>query len=610
MQSNPYPLPIGNLFTADSIYRMPLFQRKYVWTEKKNLEEFKSDISKLIDVYTSDENSKVFLGAVILQEHRGTQSTADSKEFTVIDGQQRMTTIYLTILALCKFAKEKGFDDEAESLKDRYLLSAGVSTKNYPKIIPTNFDTEQFKNILNDIDFLGAKLPSVRGDNSGRLKSAYKFIKEKVVEELILLWAEEYSWTEKESFDHFRDLFSNRMVLADITLNSYEHDPFEVFNRLNVSGTRLEKMDLIRNEVFKPYGGRPDEADSFFDSTWEPFQKKLEGIFPNDTRENIEKNTQNFFHPYALTFDPKIRQTTIVHDLISQWNTHFSSDRNFDPKRAVQSMSDFVEYYRIILTGEAPDWITSKSLKSAIIDLVSMKIYTATYSFIMANLHALHNNKLDASSVEKNFRIVESFIVRRTFANEEEGTGIHAIFKSLWVKSKGAPKEVRKNIISRTKSFPNDAQFSDGIMNTDLYGKKIEKYCLLKYEEYLNDKEFETFPNQIIESTDHILPQSWKGSRQGGTVWANIAEKEKFSQLVGTWGNLLPMSKKLNINKSNNTNHEIYQLIKDESKFSTTKELFEFVDGKKKWDLDEIEARNDRIAEWACKRWNFYRPDE
>ena len=65
MQSNPYPLAIGNLFTADSIYRMPLFQRKYVWT-KKQLEEFKSDLAKLIDVHTGDEDSKVFLGAVIL----------------------------------------------------------------------------------------------------------------------------------------------------------------------------------------------------------------------------------------------------------------------------------------------------------------------------------------------------------------------------------------------------------------------------------------------------------------------------------------------------------------------------------------------------------------
>ena len=608
MQSNPYPLPIGELFSADNIYNMPLFQRPYVWKTSKQLEEYKEDIEKLIDVSTSDDESKVFLGAIILQEFKNPgASAADSKQFTVIDGQQRMTTIYLTLLALSKHAKEKGYDAHVESLKRRFLLSHGRSTSAYPKVVPTNHDLQQMYEILNDCDFLDACLPNRRGENKGALKNAYKFIKTNVVDGLIEEWSTTYSMSKEDSYNHFLELFTNRMVIADITLNSAEHDPFEVFKRLNTKGLRLDTIDLIRNEMFKPFGGNSEDANKFHDKHWSEFQQKLESIFPNESSDNQKQISQEFFHPYALTFDPKIRQTTIVSDLVKQWSLKYKDGVHFDPVKTIDSMSNFVEYYQIILTGDCPPWITSKGIQSALKDLVGMKIYKATYSFLMQNLAALHNNELDSKSVETNLRIVESFIVRRTFANEEEGTGIHAIFKSLWSKTKGYPKDVRAHIVSRTKSFPNDKQFIEGIKNTALYGKKIEKYCLLQYEEGLSQREFESYPGQIIETTDHILPKSWKGSRNNNTSWENIEEKELFYQVVNTWGNLLPMSAKLNQIKSNKLIKDYYLLIKSDSKFSTTKEWYESCEQSKKWNLEDIKKRNEKIGQWACSRWKHYR---
>ncbi|MDC3247699.1 DUF262 domain-containing HNH endonuclease family protein [Gammaproteobacteria bacterium] len=608
MQSNPYPLPIGDLFSADNIYNMPLFQRPYVWKTSKQLEEYKQDIRKLIDVGTSDDDSKVFLGAIILQEFLNPGgSAADSKQFTVIDGQQRMTTIFLTLLALSKHAKEKGYDSHVNSLKQRFLLSHGRSTTAYPKVVPTNHDLEQMFEILNDCDFLDAKLPGRRGENKGALKAAYKYIKINIVDGLIEEWSNELSMSKETSYNNFLELFTNRMVIADITLNRAEHDPHEVFKRLNTKGLRLDTIDLIRNEMFKPFGGDSLSANNFHDKYWYKFQEKLESIFPNEKTDFQKQISQDFFHPYALTFDPKIRQTTIVSDLVHQWSIKHRDGLHFSPIETINSMSNYVEYYQIILTGNCPSWITSKGIKSVLKDLVGMKIYKATYSFLMQNLAALHRKELDSKSVETNLRIVESFIVRRTFANEEEGTGIHAIFKSLWSKTNGNPKAVRMHIVSRTKSFPNDKQFIEGIKNTALYGKKIEKYCLLQYEESLNQKEFETFPGQIIETTDHILPQSWKGSRNNNTSWKNIEEKELFYQVVNTWGNLLPMSAKLNMIKSNKLIKDYYLQIKSDSKFSTTKEWYESCEISRKWDLEDIQERNEKIGQWACSRWKPFR---
>ena len=82
------------------------------------------------------------------------------------------------------------------------------------------------------------------------------------------------------------------------------------------------------------------------------------------------------------------------------------------------------------------------------------------------------------SDAAKCFRIIEVFLVRRTIVFEEEGTGYDKIFKSLWENTKGDPVSVRKEMPSRTKTFPTDKQFKDRISEVNIYGKRIENiYC-------------------------------------------------------------------------------------------------------------------------------------
>ena len=132
MQSNPYPNSIGTLYDPRIIYIMPLYQREYCW-EKKELRNYRDDLEKVFASATSPSSDpeSIFLGAVVLKEVEGAMAS-QSRHMTVIDGQQRITTMYLTLAALSEYAYEKGWKDDSKTIIERHLVSNGSGTRNEP----------------------------------------------------------------------------------------------------------------------------------------------------------------------------------------------------------------------------------------------------------------------------------------------------------------------------------------------------------------------------------------------------------------------------------------------------------------------------------------------
>jgi len=588
MNNEDLPHSIGQIISADSIYRMPLFQRQYAWTPTKHLKEFKEDIHSLMEIVTDpNSNTKVFLGAIILQQDDRVRSSSDSPEYIVIDGQQRLTTIFLTVFALFEHALEKGYKDSAENIKSRYLLSRGIKTKGQAKLFLTNLDSNQFDTIIRKGNFryTGTK-GKPRGPDKGTLTKAHAYVKEQIVDKIIDEWVVEYEKTPEQAFNLFKETFLERVVIANITLDTQEHDCFEVFDRLNTKGAKLETLDLVRNEIFRSFDDKSLEAEEFYDDYWEDFEKKLRDINKDISQEKQDKLVYGFFAPYGLCINPKIKKATIVRELRDYWKT-----QNYKPEEIVKEMSAYFECYKILLTGVCPSWIQNKILIKTIAELYFLQPYKTTYPFIMKCLYAYKTNELTPEALIECIKILESFIVRRAFAFEEEGTGMSAIFNSLWNKTKGDPRAVRKYMSSKTKSFPNDKVFKDGIENTELYGKKIEKYCLRSYELYLQKDHYET-TNKKIESTDHIFPQSYKPQPE---------DIEEFSRLRHTWGNLLPMDARLNAAKGAKLDKSKLDL---HSKFETTREFLK--DYKEPWTLRLIRERNKMFSVFALKRWKSF----
>ena len=587
-QNHPLPVSIGDIYKRDIIYMMPLYQRPYCWTSKKELLAYKRDLQRIFETATQTPPEQVFLGAIILQRE-DKSSTVISDRYTVIDGQQRLTTIYLTLAAMAEYAYEKGFSAEAKALIQKYMVSQGVGTEDKPKLESTNLDRQQLNDVLQDLNAYSIKLNPGAGEKKGNLLSAYNFIKESIVKALILEMDSNETY---HTFTIFMDSFLENFVIADITLDS-SHDPNEVFDRLNTKGIKLGIVDLIRNNLFKEFSGNQANSQTFYNSTWLPFEKKLKTKH-RDTKD-VEKQVDNFFFPYALNQENTITKQNVVSELRKNWGSKSSVD-------IVKDMEDFIDPYFAIISGHdftyrIPSTI-GQSLRDALVDLHQLNVPQATYPFLMRCVYEVIKKNVNESDIEECFRILESFIVRRSLVYDEEGTGYHAIFKKLWEGSKGNPAELKKkgNIHTTTKVFPTDKEFEKAILEKGIYGKTIEKYLLMQYEEHLATTAFEVYPNQHIETSDHILAQSLGKKLKG-------AQKDEFERTLNLWGNILPMSRRLNSKKSNKKIKNIYKSLGQNVTFQTSKEWYKDNSSHADWSPTLIDKRTKKIAKWALQRW-------
>lgn len=122
-------IKVHDLFEGSYIFQMPLFQRKYQWKVDDQLKRFWEDLTSLLE----EEVETSFLGAIVLQiEEEG--SAARSTKYTVIDGQQRITTFFIFISALACAAHLRGWEEKPADLQSEYLVSSKKKRRNSQKL--------------------------------------------------------------------------------------------------------------------------------------------------------------------------------------------------------------------------------------------------------------------------------------------------------------------------------------------------------------------------------------------------------------------------------------------------------------------------------------------
>lgn len=611
-QSPFFPSNIGLLFDSSKIYKLPLYQRQYIWKDRQ-LKDYKKDIDNIWEAITTKVDEEIFLGGVILQEvYLSHQKAANPQTFIVIDGQQRLTTLFITLLGLAEFALENNWEEKADELISTALKCHKQSNLGEPLIQPTSNDINDFNYLLNKINTPTKKrIKILNGGTSHKsnklLIKAYNFIKKDIIEYNIKFMDGELP--NKATWENFYNALLSKFIIADIYLDETKHNSNEVFDRLNVRGQKLSSIDLIRNNIFmlnseyqklknKNYNNNDQkeyDKELFFDK-WKPFQDHLETKFVDRKDDQKEDQVADFFFPFALNKNHAIAKSRLVHSLNIAW-------KGLNPENVISEMDDYVDHYFTWLKGDdfesRINKTYSKTLREAIIHLQQLSVPKATYSFLMRCLYELKNSNITESHVTECFNIVESFLFRRIYVYDDEMSGIHAIFKKLWEETKGDPKKVRQKIETKTKVFPNDKAFEESILNKALYLKSIQKYALLQYEEYLANKAFEKYPHQVIETCDHLMPQS-----QSNMNYKSAKEQDEHVRTVNLWGNLFPMSKSLNSRKSNMNTTNFYKLLKKHTRFESIVCLDNEYKNKT-WGPKLIDDRTKVIANWALKRWKF-----
>jgi len=565
-------IPLETVFGGDSIYSIPYFQRYYIWGNKQ-LKELISDIRQILD----EVQNSLFLGAIILYSR--TVPVGRSNLYEVVDGQQRITTIYLFLIALADMYCSLNKWDEAASLVSKFLL-LGPKSKEISniKFYPCKQDRVQinylFKNLLGK-DKLNTELgnPSMRylqeiGSPRGKITTQYKEIKRFLEQEK----------TEGgfERLDSIYTALLRNFTIVQILLKDPTSCPL-IFERLNYRGMKVTTGDLVRNEIFSRTIEKPlSEVETIYSSEWEPFYNKFGGA------DSFEK----YFFPYGLIEKPTVTKSNVFSVLRTKWQKESS------PQVIIKELAKYQGAF-LDITKNQNNCDLKKEVKGKLVNLYRANIPSSTYPFLIKLIYESSNNAIDPKESEHILILLDSFLTRRAICGHDP-TGLHAVFKNLWQNCEGSPTfdKVKYRIKSyKTVPWPSDDEFRAAIMIRKLYGSGIVSYFICEYDRSWG----KDCPSDKPE-IEHVLPQTLTPD------WKKVFSNKEHDAYKDTLANLIPLSAPLNKNVRQKPYAEKRRIYADDSMFATPRELARKYEV---WNVETLKDRSKIISDWAVTRWPY-----
>ncbi len=531
---------------------IPVYQRDYAWT-RINCQKLWDDLVDLIKNKRIDH----FLGTIV---------TVGSgfEEYTVIDGQQRLTTTSIILIALHNFLKNKeqqiGNDNKlSEQILEEFLINKYSNDQDKRiRLKPNKQDKEHFDSLFNN-----QKIEDVNSN----VVSNYNFFYDKIKSEEI---------APADIFNAFRKF---KIVLIDLVRN--QDDPQLIFESLNSTGKKLESSDLIRNFMLMDL--HPIEQERFYKNYW----VKIEELTGNNIAE--------FIRNYLIYKN----QIWVKKDDVYEVFKKFSFDELKNDKEGIlKDLLYFSEIYSWLLQiNKHPDNLVNKQLER--LDKLE---FTVCHPYFFDAFHDLKNKVISAETVIETLKIIESYAFRKILVdNTTQGLNKMFITLSKEIKKEEFWEENYLNILNLillekrvSQRFPTNEEFENLLINKEIYRlqAKNKNFLLQSLENYKN-----AYSINVDELTvEHIMPQTltkeWKIKL--GENWQEVHKK-----YVHTLGNLSLTAK--NSELSNNSFEDKQQIDFQTSKLKLNYKL----DKVTAWNEEKIIERAKDLVKNAKDIWPF-----
>lgn len=535
---------------------IPDYQRGYVWEAKKQIDTLLLDFLAIL----KDESQGHFIGIFIYLAN--SVSSFSENQFHIIDGQQRLTSLFLILFALRQICEDNGD-----------TKNANIFTNNY------------FTNNEARADDMRLKLKLLRGNNDVYLKIAnheFQQINEED-KETNLYKAYSYilnffkSLVSEYSIDQIRDAM-NKLSLVTIPL-AQSDDPHQIFESINAKGSPLTAIDLVRNFVLTHLDDQ--ERDKLIKSHWQ----KIEEKFPS-------KDLQDFLRFFLMNQSKNFVNKKNVYKAFCDY--YFRQIEQFDNKNILEQILSYAQYYHEIYFEDL-NLITGE-LKNVLIEF-RMIDSTMLAPFVIEIYKLYKEQKLSRIMTINCFNLLIIYLFRRSIIGLDTSaitrlfTRITNIIEPYYdgidyddIYQKLIERLIVKNLNTEQR-MPNDVEIRDILKVKEVYGLKDSlKTLFTKIENHNNSAPVDTSKLQI----EHILPQN-------GDKWVkslNISEQEHQKQ-VNRIGNLTFASKSDNITMSNNLFEYKTKILKNTSHLKINQSIINL----ERWGVEEIEKRTDEIID-------------
>ncbi len=522
-------------------YVVPLFQRSYSW-DKKEWEILWEDVVELCE---NEDLKSHFIGSIVTMP---TVSVPEGvSKYLLIDGQQRLTTIFILLALLRDKANEQGNDELADEIQQTMLVNPFKKGGDYFKLLPTQVDRSAFQALIQKKTY----------NEDSQIFRCYKHFERKVGQVDIIT---------------LNKVLTSRFSVVSIVLD-HDDNPHLVFESLNAKGRQLTQADLIRNYFFMRI--HVDNQEDIYSQYWQPMQ------------EGLQDNLTECIRHYMMRDG----------SLVKQGDVYFTLKDRVETKDALRSLSEivqFAEYYQKLIN---PELETDTRIRKYLKRLNRLEV-TTTYPFLLNCYQDYTLGHLSANDFLEILRILENFIVRRYVCNLPTSQ-YNKIFPFLYGWAKNNPSNFVDGVRAelQRRDYPKDNLFRSRLTEAKLYGpgEKASKTKLIleTLEAQHNHKEQPSFDSLTIE---HVLPQTitewWK--QHLGEDWQ--ADHELY---VHTLGNLT-----LTGYNSELSNESF--LKKQQQLINSRLELNKYFHNLTKWDREEIEKRSHLMADLALMSWPYF----
>lgn len=545
------------------LYRVPPFQRDYSWSDTE-WDELWQDIEALFE---SDPEPAHYMGYLVLQ-------SADNKQFDIIDGQQRLTTISIMILAGLSVLKDLiGKDLDAErnqqrltQLKASYIgYTDSVTLIEQPKLKLNRHNDQYYRNHLIALD----KLPQ-RGLHASehKIRKVFNWFKAKIKARVGM------RVDSGEEFAKFLDALVDKMFFTVIIVND-ELNAFKVFETLNARGVRLSSTDLLKNYLFSLAS-----VDDLHNTQIKDLEDRWERIINLLGSESFPE----FLRVYWNSRYKLARKTQLFKVIRKSIRDRASA---FDLMRKIELSADA---YTALKDGQDRRWLTEEAKYISQLQMYRVK---QPYSMLLTSYeHFFDSDRKGFTSILRAISIL-SFrynIICNNPPNEQE-----RFYNSIAIKiENGDLKTPSKVIQSLSAIYPIDEVFKSAFANkqlktTDNRNKKIVRYILCELEKHEYGRSIDETIN-----IEHILPENPEEH------WQHI-DDNKHENLVYRLGNMTLLEAKQN-KQAGNLSFRQKVTYYENSCIQTSKKIAETYT---EWEADSIESRQNDMAKQATSIWRI-----
>lgn len=528
---------------------IPTYQRNYVW-ESKQIKQLLADIKKLIRIEKTEKNYH-YIGSIV---YINTSSIGMYYEKTIIDGQQRLTTIFLILQTLKIIANSSGDIVKANNINTMYLENNAFVDDNFKyRLKPLISDDRVYELIAKN------KLSELEAYKDTVVYKAFSTI-----------YKEMKNWISSGILiDEIIEAI-DKLKIVWIQLEKDEN-PQQVFESINSTGVNLTSADLIRNYILMNKDN--DTQTYLYENYWIPIENKYVKT----------SKLSEFFRFYCA-----IKEKSVINqrDVYEMFKKEFDSLEITDEDK-LKEILNYARYYYYITNS-----IEDAEIEEALSDYRNIQT-NMPHPILMESFRFYENERISKESLIKTINLFAIYIIRRNMASLDTKS-ISQMFPGLLGRiisksEKNGFERYYENCVEclvvdtkgNSQYMPTNEEIENEFIKTNLYVRDLTKFVLTKIE---NNNNHISYSNLNIE---HVMPQTKTD------YWVNyVSDEALYEQIVNRIGNLTLVDSKDNSGMSNKNFDVKKQYLTNTRHIKLNEEIL----NNDIWNEEKINMRSRKIA--------------